>query len=393
MVRISNKLIGNPRQPMSQTPNLFTPVQMGALSLPNRFAMAPMTRSRANNDGNVPTESVITYYVQRASAGLIITEGSQVSPQGVGYISTPGIYSEEQVAGWKKVTDAVHAAGGRIFIQLWHVGRVSHPFFHNGELPVGPSAIKPEGAKAFTGQGFEDVPTPRALELNEIPGVVDQFRQAARNAKLAGFDGAEIHGANGYLLDQFVQDGSNQRTDEYGGSVENRSRFVLEVVRAVVDELGADRVGIRLSPQGSASIQDSDPVKTFSYLTEQLNQFNLAYLHVIEALPGHPMAARAGVPAVAAHLRNIFNGTFILNGGYTQETADKALANNEAEIIAFGVPFIANPDLVERFRIGAALNNPDPSTFYVPGDKGYIDYPSLQDKGVDTKQPIDYQNN
>ncbi|TGD81836.1 alkene reductase [Hymenobacter wooponensis] len=377
---------------MSQTTNLFTSVQVGALTLPNRFAMAPMTRSRATNEATVPTESVVKYYVQRATAGLIISEGSQVSPQGVGYINTPGIYSEEQVAGWKKVTDAVHAAGGRIFIQLWHVGRVSHPFFHNGELPVGPSAIKPEGAKAFTGQGFEDVPTPRALELSEIPGVVDQFRQAARNAKLAGFDGAEIHGANGYLLDQFIQDGSNQRTDEYGGSLENRARFALEVVQAVVDELGADRVGIRLSPQGSHSIKDSDPVKTFSYVTEQLNKFNLAYLHVIEALPGHPMA-QPSAPAVAAHLRNIFNGTFILNGGYTQETAEEALANNEADVIAFGVPFIANPDLVERFRIGAALNTPDPSTFYVPGDKGYIDYPSLQDQGVDTKEPVDYQNN
>jgi N-ethylmaleimide reductase len=377
---------------MSQTTNLFTPVQVGALTLPNRFAMAPMTRSRATNDATAPTDSVVKYYVQRASAGLIISEGSQVSPQGVGYINTPGIYTEEQVAGWKKVTDAVHAAGGRIFIQLWHVGRVSHPFFHNGELPVGPSAIKPEGAKAFTANGMEDIPTPRALELSEIPGVVDQFRQAARNAKLAGFDGAEIHGANGYLLDQFIQDGSNQRTDEYGGSLENRSRFVLEVVKAVVEELGADRVGIRLSPQGSASIKDSDPVKTFSYLTEQLTQFNLAYLHVIEALPGHPMA-QPQVPAVAAHLRNIFNGTFILNGGYTQETAEAALANNEADVIAFGVPFIANPDLVERFRIGAALNTPDPSTFYVPGDKGYIDYPSLQEQGVDTKEPVDYQNN
>lgn len=377
---------------MSQTTNLFTPVQVGALTLPNRFAMAPMTRSRATNEATAPTDSVVKYYTQRASAGLIITEGSQVSPQGVGYISTPGIYSEEQVAGWKKVTDAVHAAGGRIFIQLWHVGRVSHPFFHNGELPVGPSAIKPEGAKAFTANGMEDIPTPRALELSEITGVVDQFRQAARNAKLAGFDGAEIHGANGYLLDQFIQDGSNQRTDAYGGSLENRSRFVLEVVQAVVDELGADRVGIRLSPQGSASIQDSDPVKTFSYVTEQLNKFNLAYLHVIEALPGHPMA-QPQVPAVAAHLRSIFNGTFILNGGYTQETAEEALANNEADVIAFGVPFIANPDLVERFRIGAALNTPDPATFYVPGDKGYIDYPSLQEQGVDTKEPVDYQNN
>jgi len=351
---------------------------MGAISLPNRLVMAPMTRSRADNEAHKPVDMHVEYYVQRATAGLIITEGSQVSEQGVGYINTPGIYSEEQVAGWKKVTDAVHEAGGRIFIQLWHVGRVSHPFFHNGELPVAPSAIKPEGATAFTGKGMEDVPTPRALELSEIPGVVDQFRQAARNAKAAGFDGVEIHGANGYLLDQFLQDGSNQRTDEYGGSLENRSRFVLEVVQAVVDELGADRVGIRFSPQGSTSIQDSDPVATFSYVTEQLNQFNLAYLHVIEALPGHRMARPKG-PAVASKLREIFSGPFILNGGYTQETAEKALANDEADLIAFGVPYIANPDLVERFRIGAALNNPDASTFYVAGEKGYTDYPSLQE--------------
>ncbi|MBC6610403.1 alkene reductase [Hymenobacter sp. BT507] len=362
---------------MNQDQQLFSPFTVGATTLPNRLVMAPMTRSRATNPEHVATDSVVEYYVQRASAGLIITEGSQVSEQGVGYINTPGIYSQEQVAAWKKVTDAVHAAGGRIFIQLWHVGRVSHPFFHNGELPVAPSAIKPEGAKAFTGKGMEEVPTPRALELSEIPGVVDQFRQAARNAKAAGFDGAEIHGANGYLLDQFLQDGSNQRTDEYGGSLENRSRFVLEVVQAVVDELGADRVGIRFSPQGSASIQDSDPVATFSYVTEQLNKFNLAYLHVIEALPGHPMAQPTR-PAVAAKLHEIFNGAFILNGGYTQETAEEALANNEADLIAFGVPFIANPDLVERFEQGTALNTPDPSTFYVPGDKGYIDYPSLE---------------
>jgi N-ethylmaleimide reductase len=376
----------------NHTPKLFSSFTLGTLELPNRLVMAPMTRARATNEGKVPTESIITYYVQRASAGLIITEGSQVSAQGVGYINTPGIYTAEQVAGWKKVTDAVHAAGGRIFIQLWHVGRVSHPAFHNGELPVAPSAIKPEGVKAFTGQGFEDVPEPRALALEEIPGVVEQFRLAARNAKLAGFDGAEIHGANGYLLDQFLQDGSNQRTDEYGGSVENRSRFVLEVVQAVVDELGADRVGIRLSPQGSASIQDSNALATFSYVTEQLNRFNLAYLHVIEALPGHPMARKAGKEAIAPALRRIFNGAFIINGGYSQETAEEALANNEADLVAFGVPYIANPDLVERFAQGAALNAPDPATFYVPGDKGYIDYPTLEASGV-KQAAVDYQNN
>ncbi|MBG8555177.1 alkene reductase [Hymenobacter guriensis] len=376
---------------MTQTTQLFTPFQLGATQLPNRMVMAPMTRSRATNPENVPTDSTVEYYVQRATAGLIITEGAQVSAQGVGYINTPGIHTEAQVAAWKKVTDAVHAAGGRIFIQLWHVGRVSHPAFHGGELPVAPSAIKPEGAKAFTGQGFEEVPTPRALELDEIPGVVNQFRQAARNAKRAGFDGAEIHGANGYLLDQFLQDGANQRTDEYGGSVENRARFVLEVVQAVVDELGAARVGIRFAPQGSSSIKDSDPVATFSYVTEQLNRFGLAYVHVVEARPGHPMAAAPGVPAVAAHLRKIFQGTFILNGGYTQETAEEALAGNEADLIAFGVPFIANPDLVERFQQGAALNTPDYSTFYVPGDKGYIDYPSLAEAKVSQANDV-YSN-
>jgi N-ethylmaleimide reductase len=372
----------------SSTKQLFTPFQMGALSLPNRLVMAPMTRSRANNDGNVPTDSTVEYYRQRASAGLIITEGSQVSQQGVGYVFTPGIYSDAQVAGWKKVTDAVHAAGGQIFIQLWHVGRISHPFFHNGELPVAPSSVKPTDVMAYTANGMEEIPAPRALELSEIAGVVNDFRQAAQNAKDAGFDGVEIHGANGYLLDQFIQDGTNQRTDEYGGSVENRARFVLEVVQAATDVFGADRVGIRLSPTGNmGGISDSDRLGTFSYVTEQLNQFGLAYLHVIEALPGHPMAAKNGQEPVGPHLRQIFNGPFILNGGYTQETAEAALENNEADLVAFGVPFIANPDLVERFAQGAALNAPDQTTFYGGGDQGYIDYPSLEEAEVAETSP------
>ena len=379
---------------MSQsTSQLFTPFQVGALSLPNRLVMAPMTRSRANNEGNVPTDSTVEYYRQRASAGLIITEGSQVSQQGVGYVNTPGIYSEAQVAGWKKVTDAVHAAGGRIFIQLWHVGRISHPFFHNGELPVAPSAVKPTDVMAYTANGMEEIPAPRALELSEIPGVVDQFRQGAKNAKAAGFDGVEIHGANGYLLDQFIQDGTNQRTDAYGGSVENRARFVLEVVQAVVEVLGADRVGIRLAPTGNVGgISDSDRKGTFSYVTEQLNKFGLAYLHVIEALPGHPMAAKHGQELVGPHLRKIFKGPFILNGGYTQETAEAALANNEADLIAFGVPFIANPDLVERFQQGTALNTPDQATFYSGGDEGYVDYPFLEEEPAEGSPKQDIIN-
>lgn len=365
---------------MSQNPALFTPFKVGALTLPNRFVMAPMTRSRANNAGNVPDDSTVKYYVQRASAGLIITEGSQISPQGAGYVYTPGIYSPAQVAGWKKVTDAVHAAGGRIFMQLWHVGAISHPFFHNGELPVAPSAIQPRDVKAFTGQGMEEIPTPRALATSEVKAVVADFRQAAENAKQAGFDGVEIHGANGYLVDQFIQDGTNQRTDKYGGSVANRARFALEVVQAAVDVLGADRVGIRLSPTGTVGrIHDTDRQATFSYVTEQLNQFGLAYLHVIEALPGHSMAAKPGQEPVGPALRKIFTGPFILNGGYTQETAEHALDNHEADLIAFGVPYLANPDLVARYEQGTALNMPDQTTFYGGDDHGYIDYPSLTD--------------
>ncbi|SMB85012.1 NADH:flavin oxidoreductase/NADH oxidase [Hymenobacter roseosalivarius DSM 11622] len=372
----------------SSTKQLFTPFQLGALSLPNHLIMAPMTRSRANNDGNVPTASTAEYYRQRASAGLIITEGSQVSPQGVGYVFTPGIHSAAQVAGWKKVTDAVHAAGGRIFIQLWHVGRISHPFFHNGELPVAPSAVKPTDVMAYTANGMEEIPAPRALESSEIAGVVNDFRQAAQNAKDAGFDGVEIHGANGYLLDQFIQDGTNQRTDEYGGSAENRARFVLEVVEAAAEVFGADRVGIRLSPTGNVGgISDVDRLGTFSYVTEQLNKLGLAYLHVIEALPGHSMAAKPGQEPVGPYLREIFDGPFILNGGYTQETAEAALENNEADLIAFGVPFIANPDLVERYEQGAALNTPDQATFYSGDDKGYIDYPSLEEAEATEASP------
>ena len=368
---------------MSTSP-LFTPFKVGAVTVPNRLALAPMTRSRANNPGNVPTDSTVKYYVQRASAGLLITEGSQISQQGVGYISTPGIHSAEQVAGWKKVTDAVHAAGGRIFIQLWHVGAISHPFFHNGDLPVAPSAVQPQHVKAFTPSGMEEIPTPRALETAEVKAVVADFRKAAENAKAAGFDGVEIHGANGYLVDQFIQSGTNQRTDEYGGSVENRARFALEVVQAAVDVLGADRVGIRLAPTGNmGGIHDENRLATFSYVTEQLNKFGLAYLHVIEALPGHPMAAKAGQEPVGPALRKIFTGPFILNGGYTQETAERALANNEADLIAFGVPYIANPDLVARFEQGAALNQPDQATFYGGDDHGYIDYPSLHEQAAE----------
>lgn len=353
---------------------LFTPLQVGALTLPNRMVMAPMTRSRAQNPGKVPTPSTAIYYAQRATAGLIISEGSQISPQGVGYIDTPGIHSAEQIAGWKLVTEAVHTAGGRIFLQLWHVGAISHPYFHNGQLPVAPSAVKPT-ATAYTGNGMEEVPMPRALETHEVKAIVEDYRQAAKNAQVAGFDGVEIHGANGFLVDQFLQSGTNLRTDEYGGSVEKRARFALEVVQAAVDVFGAGRVGYKMSPSANlGGISDADPRATFSYLAGQLQRLELAYLHVMEALPGHFMAAKEGSEPIAPALREVFTGPLILNGGYDKETAERTLAAREADLISFGVPFIANPDLVARYRSGAPLSPADPSAFYGGSDQGYIDY-------------------
>jgi N-ethylmaleimide reductase len=363
---------------MARNPDLFSPYQMGDLTLPNRIVMAPMTRCRAGN-ADVPGPLAITYYVQRASAGVIITEGSQVSPQGVGYMHTPGIYSAAQVAGWRGVTDAVHQADGRIFIQLWHVGRVSHPDFLGGALPVAPSALPVEGYKAYvhTPGGKKPIPVPRALETDEIPDIVEQFRRGAENAKEAGFDGVEIHGANGYLLDQFLRSGSNQRTDRYGGSVENRARLPLEVAEAVIGVWGGDRVGYRISPHFTRySMSDANPQETYSYLTTELNNAGLAYLHLIESTGSReelvPSAERLG-PV----LRKIFERTFMLNGGYGLRSGNEAIARGEADLIAFGVPFLANPDLPERFRQNAPLNKPDVDTFYAGGAKGYTDYPVL----------------
>jgi N-ethylmaleimide reductase len=348
---------------------------MGDLDLPNRIVMAPMTRSRAG-EGDVPGPLTVTYYVQRASAGLIITEGSQISPQGVGYVRTPGIYSAAQVAGWKKVTDAVHRAGGRIFIQLWHVGRVSHPDFLGGALPIAPSALPVEG-DVHTPGGKKPIPVPRALETGELPDIVGQFRHAAGNARTAGFDGVEIHGANSYLLDQFLRSGSNKRTDKYGGSLENRARLPLEVTKAVIEVWGGDRVGYRISPHFDAhSMSDANPRETFSYFTKELNKTGLGYLHLIESIGGRfefvPPEARLG-PA----LRRIFGRTFMLNGGYDLQSGNESIARGEADLIAFGVPFLANPDLPERFRQDAPLNEPDVATFYGGGAKGYTDYPAL----------------
>jgi N-ethylmaleimide reductase len=352
-----------------QHPTLFSPVQVGPYTLRNRMVMAPMTRNRAGA-GNVPSDLAVTYYAQRASAGLIITEGTQVSPQGVGYPGTPGIHDAPQVAGWRRVTDAVHARGGRIFAQLWHVGRISHPLLQpGGAPPVAPSAIAAEG-QTFTPEGPKPFGVPRALEISEIPGVVEQLAHGARQALASGFDGVELHGANGYLIDQFLRDGSNHRMDAYGGPIASRARFLLEVTEAVTGIWGADRVGVRLSPTGSFnSMSDSDPAATFGHAARELDRFGLAYLHVTEAIGSTPSP-------VAPVMRSLFRGPFMLNGGYTQETANAALAKGEADLISFGVLFLSNPDLVERFAEGAPLNTPDRETFYSGGEKGYIDYPA-----------------
>jgi N-ethylmaleimide reductase len=357
-----------------QHPTLFTPIQLGPNTLPNRIVMAPMTRSRAG-EGNVPSDLAVTYYEQRASAGLIISEGTQVSQQGQGYIGTPGIYSDGQVAGWRKVTAAVHAKGGRIFAQLWHVGRISHPSFQlGGGLPVAPSAVGAEG-QTFTATGPQAFGTPRALELDEIPGVVEQFAHGARQALAAGFDGVEIHGANGYLIDQFLRDGANHRTDAYGGPVENRARFLLEVTAAVVKVWGADRVGVRLSPLGAFNtMSDSNPEATFGYAAAALDRFGLAYLHAA-MLPG-VLDATSPDHAMARLLREKFHGPLIINGGFGRDTGNAVLAADLADLVSFGTLFLANPDLPERFAESAPLNEPRRDTFYTGGASGYIDYPA-----------------
>lgn len=364
---------------MSANVNLLSPVKLGPYELPNRMVMAPLTRNRAQ-PGNIPGPLNVTYYTQRASAGLIVTEATQVSPQGVGYPSTPGIHSQEQVAGWRLVTDAVHEQGGRIFLQLWHVGRISHPSLQpGGNLPVAPSAIAPVG-EASTYEGQKPFVTPRALELEEIPGIIEQYRQGAANALAAGFDGAEIHGANGYLLDQFLRDGSNQRTDAYGGSIENRARLLLEITEAVVGVWGADRVGIRLSPSGTFNdMHDSNSTKTFNYVVKALDRFGLAYLHIIEPRSDENFTPGDGVEELSSgYFRSIFKGTLISAGGHDRESGNAVLAAGDADLVAYGRLFIANPDLPERFAADAALNKPDRSSFYGGDEKGYTDYPKMQ---------------
>ncbi len=356
----------------SKANTLFSPHAVGSLELKNRFVMSPMTRSRAVGAG-VPNPLAAEYYAQRASAGLIVTEATQISPQGVGYVRTPGIHTKEQVEGWKKVTDAVHKAGGKIFLQLWHVGRISHSDFHGGQPPVAPSAIAAEG-ETWTAEGQKKYSKPRALEASELPGIVEDFRRGAQNAKDAGFDGVEIHGANGYLLDQFTRDGTNKRTDNYGGSLENRLRFPLEVVDAVIGVWGAEGVGYRISPYFEGhSMSDSDPLATFAQLTDELSKRKLGYLHVVDA-------AKAS-QRISPALREIFEGTYIVAEGFDQETASEAIARGEADLVAFGKPFISNPDLPARYQAKAPLAEWNAATFYAAGPKGdaqgYIDYPAL----------------
>ncbi|MGY3621230.1 alkene reductase [Bradyrhizobium sp. USDA 10063] len=361
---------------MSQSSKLFEPFKLGPLTLPNRAVMAPLTRNRAVPSSFVPSPLAVDYYGQRASAGLLITEASQVSQQGQGYQDTPGIYSKEQIAGWRKVTDAVHARGGRIFIQLWHVGRISHTLLQpNGGAPVAPSAIRAK-TKTFVGGNFVDVSEPRALELAEIPGIIDDFRRGAANALEAGFDGVEIHGANGYLLDQFAKDGVNKRTDAYGGSIENRGRLMLEVSKAVAEEAGAERTGIRISPVTPANDgSDSNPQPLFDYIVDGLNALKLTYIHVIEGATGGP---RDIAPFDYGSLRKRFKQAYMANNGYDFALANKMLDTGAADLIAFGKLFISNPDLVERLKKGAALNEWDKATFYGGGAKGYTDYPTLE---------------
>lgn len=353
---------------------LFEPYTLGSLTLSNRIVMAPLTRNRAGADF-VPSEHSATYYSQRASAGLLISEASQISQQGQGYQDTPGIYTQAQIDGWRKVTDAVHAKGGRIFLQLWHVGRVSHvDLQENGAAPVAPSALQ-AATKVFVNNTFADASVPRALDIEELPGIVNDFRQAAINAIAAGFDGVEIHGANGYLLDQFLKDGANIRTDAYGGSVENRARLLLEVTAAVVDAIGAERTGIRISPVSPANgVSSSDPQQQFNYVVDQLDALGLVYLHVVEGATGGP---RDVAPFDFGALRQRFKNTYIANNGYDLNLAASRLNDNKADLIAFGRPFIGNPDLVERLKNHTPLSAFDPTTLYGGGAAGYIDYPTL----------------
>lgn len=357
---------------------LFDPIRLGDLELPNRVVMAPLTRNRALPDGDIPHALNAEYYGQRAGAGLLITEGSQISPEGKGYAWTPGIHSAAQVEGWRRITDAVHAEGGRIFIQLWHVGRVSHTSLQpGGQAPVGPSAIAAE-TRTFDGKGFVETSAPRALETAEIARIVEDYRKAAENARDAGFDGVELHAANGYLIDQFLRDGPNRRQDAYGGPVENRVRLLGEVLEVLTDVWPASRVGIRFSPFSNANgVEDSDPMTTFSHAVRKANAFGLGYLHLVEGQTGGPRDLPEGADVGA--LRRLFDGVYMANNGYDRDLALRTVEAGDADLIAFGKAFIANPDLPTRLERGAPLNAPNRDTFYGGGAEGYTDYPALEE--------------
>ncbi|NHE59567.1 alkene reductase [Cyclobacterium plantarum] len=357
---------------------LLEKLKLGDLLLNNRVVMAPMTRSRADNPDNAPTELQVDYYSQRASAGLIITEGSQISKKAVGYINTPGIYTAAQIEGWKKVTSAVHEQGGKIFIQLWHVGRISHPDFHNGELPLAPSAINPN-SKAFTPKGFKETVTPKEMSLEEIKETIQDFRKAAKNAWAAGFDGVEIHSSNGYLLHQFFNRTSNVRTDEYGGSIANRTKILFEIIDAIKKEIPENRIGLRLNPSlhGLFGMSlDEETIPAFDHIINKLNDYDLAYLHLSE-----PFNDVSEIPYaetnIAERYRPLFKGTLIINAGFDKEKGNRFISEGLADAVAYGKPYVSNPDLVERFRQDAPLADWDQDTFYTPGSKGYTDYPKL----------------
>ena len=353
-------------------PSLFDPITIGDIDAPNRVIMAPLTRLRAGPTA-IPNALMAQYYTQRASAGLIITEGVPVSPQGVGYAGVPGVWSKEQTEAWKQVTRSVKNAGGRIFMQIWHVGRISDPAFLNGDTPVGPSAIAPKGTVSLL-RPQRGYVTPRALETEEIAGVVEAFRQGAENAQAAGFDGVELHGANGYLLDQFLQDGSNHRTDQYGGAIENRARLLLEATDAAISVWGSDRVGVHLAPRGDLhDMGDSNLAATFTYAATELGRRNIAFICAREA---------EGPDSLGPRLKQAFGGVYVANERFTGTSAQAALDAGWADAVAFGKDFLATPDLPERLRTGAALNTPNPETFYASGAEGYVDYPALSELEV-----------
>jgi N-ethylmaleimide reductase len=353
---------------------LFQPLRIGDIIAPNRVFMSPLTRGRSTD--RVPNELMAEYYGQRASAGLIIAEATAISAEGYGWNGAPGIYSEAHVTSWKRVTETVHASGGRIFLQLWHMGRVSHPDFQNGKVPVGPSAIAALG-ETHTPVGKKPYVVPRALDASEIPRIVNDYATAAGRARDAGFDGVEVHGANGYLIDQFLRNASNRRTDQYGGSIENRVRFLKEVVEAVCQAWSPQRTGLRLSPtMNEKGMADSDPIGLFTYVARTVNCFNLAYLHTAESIrPGRLFNPTA--PRVTPHIREVYDGVLVTNGGYEFESATRAIENKEADAIAFGQSFLANPDLPRRFLSGSGLNEPDPALYYTTGPHGYSDYPRI----------------